>query len=299
MLTSHNPRLAALFMLLASILLAGTTLLAKALGTTVLGDPLHPLQISQGRFLFAFVAINAAVLTLRFRLRRPAWRLHLGRTSLGWLGVTLMFASVAYIPLADATAITFLNPVFAMLLAIPLLGERVGPWRWSAAVVALLGAVLLLRPTPASFQPAALLALSAALVIGAELIFIKKLADREAPLQVLWFNNLLGVAIASLAVIPVWQMPSPEQWGALIGLGVMMAGAQACFVNGMARADASFAAPFSYSTLIFASGYDFLVFRQLPDFVTVLGAGIILSGAALLAWREGRPRVKTPDKRAA
>ena len=132
-----------------------------------------------------------------------------------------------------------------------------------------------------------------------KLIFIKKLADREAPLQVLWFNNLLGVAIASLAVIPVWQMPSPEQWGALIGLGVMMAGAQACFVNGMARADASFAAPFSYSTLIFASGYDFLVFRQLPDFVTVLGAGIILSGAALLAWREGRPRVKTPDKRAA
>ena len=67
--------------------------------------------------------------------RKPHWRLHIARTSFGWAGVTLMFASVAYIPLADATAISFLNPVFGMMLAIPLLGEKVGRVRWSAAVL--------------------------------------------------------------------------------------------------------------------------------------------------------------------
>jgi len=286
----HNPALAAIFILVATTFIAGTMLLAKALGTDLLGEPLHPLQISHGRFVFAFVAISSVVAVLRPQLTRPNWGLHIGRTSFGWAGVSLMFASVAFIPLADATAITFLNPVFAMMLAIPLLGEKVGPWRWGAAVVALVGAMVLLRPTPASFQPAALLALAAAMVMGLELIFIKKLANQEPPLQVLLINNAIGLVIASAAVLPLWQMPSPAQWAALAALGLLMACAQACFINGMARADASFVAPFSYATLIFAAAYDFLGFGVVPDAVTVLGAVIILTGAAVLAWREGRQR---------
>lgn len=293
--TPQNPRLAASLILIATIFLAATTLLAKALGTETLGPALHPMQVSFGRFFFAFIAISSAVAVLRFKLQRPLWRLHLGRTSCGWLGITLMFAAVAHIPLADATAITFLNPVFAMLLAIPLLKESVGPWRWAAAGIAFIGAMILLRPTPDSFQPAALLALAAAMVIGLELIFIKKLSGRERPLQVLWFNNALGMTIASLAVLPVWQMPTLEQWGALAALGTLMACAQACFVNGMARGDASFVAPFSYATLIFATLYDFVGFGQIPDRVTVLGACVILTGAAVLAWREGRRRPELQD----
>ncbi|UWQ38359.1 DMT family transporter [Leisingera aquaemixtae] len=295
--TAENPPLAAALILAATTFIAGTTLMAKALGTDLLGEPLHPLQISHGRFLFAFMAISTTVLILRPKFTRPHWGYHIGRTSFGWAGVTLMFASVAYIPLADATAITFLNPVFGMLLAIPLLGERVGPWRWGAALIAMTGAMILLRPTPASFQPAALLALGAAAVMGLELIFIKKLAGREAPLQILWVNNLLGLAIASCAVLPVWQMPSPAQWAALAALGLLMACAQACFINGMARADASFVAPFSYATLVFAALYDFLGFGAVPDAISVLGACIILAGAAVLAWREGR--VRPPAGRAA
>ncbi|MEP2717462.1 DMT family transporter [Pseudophaeobacter sp.] len=290
--TPQNPPLAAALIIIATVFIAATTLLAKALGTDALGEALHPMQVSQGRFLFAFISISMVVAALRFKLQRPAWRLHIGRTSCGWLGITLMFASVAHIPLADATAIAFLNPVFGMLLAIPLLSERVGPWRWGAAGVALVGAMILLRPTPDSFQPAALLALSAAMIMGLELIFIKKLAGRERPLQVLWFNNALGMAIATVAVLPVWQMPSLAQWGALAALGTLMACAQACFVNGMARADASFVAPFSYATLIFATLYDFLGFGVVPDVVTVVGAGVILTGAAVLAWREGRQKPK-------
>lgn len=289
-LAPQNPALAAALISLATVFIAATTLLAKALGTETLGPALHPMQVSQGRFLFAFMAVSSAVVLLRFRLQTPHWGIHLGRTSCGWLGITLMFAAVAHIPLADATAITFLNPVFAMMLAIPLLGERVGPWRWGSALLAMVGAMILLRPTPESFQIAALLALGAALVFGLELIFIKKLAGREHPLQVLWFNNALGVVISTLAVLPVWQVPTPMQWAALIGLGVLMACAQACFVNGMARADASFVAPFSYGTLVFATLYDFLGFGAIPDLVTLVGACIILTSAAILAWRETRPK---------
>lgn len=284
----QNPTLAAALIFTASAFIAGTTLLAKALGTGALGPVLHPMQISHGRFLFAFVVIATTIAILRPPLQRPHWGLHIGRTTFGWTGVTLMFASVAYIPMADATAISFLNPVFAMVLAIPLLGERVGPWRWGAATVALMGALILLRPTPDSFQPAALMALTAAMMMGMELIFIKKLSSRESPFQILLVNNTMGVGIATLAVLPVWQMPTPEQWAALAGIGLLMACAQACFVNGMARADASFVAPFSYATLIFAALYDLIGFDVIPDAISLTGAAIILSGALVLAWREGR-----------
>ncbi|MTI00537.1 DMT family transporter [Roseibium sp. RKSG952] len=287
---SHNPALAAILIFAASALIAGTTLLAKALGTDTLGPALHPMQISHGRFMFAFLVIISAVAILRPPLRRPHWGLHIGRTTFGWTGITLMFASVAYIPIADATAISFLNPVFAMVLAIPLLKEGVGPWRWLAAAVALTGALILLRPTPDSFQPAALLALSAAAVIGMELIFIKKLSGKEIPIQILLVNNSMGLAIATVAVVTVWEPPTPEQWAALAGIGVLMACAQACFVNGMARADASFVAPISYATLIFAAFYDFAVFEVVPDIVSVIGSSIILTGALILVWREARAR---------
>lgn len=291
-IATPNPRLAACLTLAASAFVAGTTLLAKVLGTGVLGSEMHALQISHGRFLFALMTIGVSVLVLRPEFTRPHLKLHVGRSALGWGGVTFMFAAAAFIPLSDATAISFLNPVFGMMLAIPLLGEKVGKWRWLAAVVALIGATILTRPGTGSIQAGALLALGSALLLGAELILIKLLAGREKPIQVLLINNLIGLCIATAAVLFVWQMPTPAQWVALIGIGVLMAGAQACFVNAMARADASFVAPFFYAALVFAALYDAVIFGVIPDWVSVVGAVTILTGAALLAWREGLARMR-------
>ena len=74
----------------------------------------------------------------------------------------------------------------------------------------------------------------------------------------------------------------------MAALGVLMAGAQACFVNAMARADASLVTPFSYLTLVFAVIYDFALFGVFPDWISWIGAGVILLSAAVLAWRETR-----------
>ena len=289
----QNPALAALLTLLASALAAGTTLLAKALGTGALGPEMHALQITHGRFVFALMAIGAVAAVVRLRPRKPNLAMHAARSALGWGGVTLMFAAAAFIPLSDATAISFLNPVFAMMLAVPLLGERVGPVRWSAAAIALAGAAVLTRPGADAIEFGAVLALIAAVIMGAEVILIKRLSGREAPLQILLVNNMFGVAIATVAAVFVWQWPTGTQWAALAGIGFLMAGAQACFVNAMARADASFVVPFFYATLVFAALYDGLVFGVMPDAVSITGAVIILSGAGLLAWREGRLRRAT------
>ncbi|MEP4198904.1 MAG: DMT family transporter [Aliishimia sp.] len=289
---AHNPALAAGLILTATAFIAASTLLAKALGTgrlgaIQLGDPMPVFMISFGRYVFAFILISLTAAALRHPVKNIHWPLHAGRTLFGWCGVTLMFAVVTFIPMSDATAISFLNPVFCMILAIPLLGEKVGRWRWSAAFIALLGALILLRPTPDSFQPLALLALGAAMALGAEMILMKRLSRREGPLQILLINNLFGVIIASISASFVWQTPNAAQWLVMAGVGASMATAQTCFVNAMARADASFVAPFGYATLVFAALYDGVVYGVIPDSISIAGAVVILAGAALLAWREG------------
>ncbi|WP_370630830.1 DMT family transporter [Maritimibacter sp. DP1N21-5] len=285
---AHNPLASAAFMLTAAALIAGCTLLAKVAGSGPNG--LHALQISHGRFLFAFLGIAAANLLLRPRYSRPAWGLHAARSFFGWGGISLTFAAIQFIPLADATAISFLNPVVAMLLAIPLLGEKVGPWRWLAVVIAVVGGAILLRPGSGVVETGALIALAAAISMGIEITIIKLLTGREGPLQILLINNGFGLIFATLAVLAfgVWQWPTPTQWAVLAGIGTLMALAQACFIQSMRRADASFASPFFYATLVFAALYDGVFFGVWPDMNSAVGAAVILAGGGLLAWREGR-----------
>ncbi|MFY0596494.1 MAG: DMT family transporter [Cognatishimia sp.] len=289
----QKPILAAALTILASSFVAGTTLLAKALGTDALGTPLHALQVSQGRFLFAFVAISTAVAILRPKFSRPAFGTHVLRSTLGWGGVTLMFAAAAFIPLSDATAISFLNPVFGMLFAIPFLGEKVGPWRWLSAAIAITGAIILMRPTSGVLEFGALVALAGALLLGIEVTVIKKLTNLEGPLQILWINNLIGLVISTAAASMVWIWPNPLQWAALTGVGLLMAAAQSCFVNAVRLGDASFVAPFFYTTLVFAALYDGVIFGVIPDSTSFLGSALILLSAAVLAWRETKRRAVT------
>ena len=169
-----------------------------------------------------------------------------------------------------------------MFIAIPFLHERIGRLRWFAALISFMGALILLRPGLESFQWAAFFAFGAALCFGFESILIKKLSHTESPLQILTLNNIIG-CILSLAVASlVWTNPNSTQWFQLAALGVIMVSAQALFIQSMKRSDASYALPFLYITLVFASVYDYFIFTTHPDWVSVLGAMTIVSGALLL-----------------
>lgn len=275
-------------MLAASALVAGTSLLAKALGTTTLGPALNPFQITFGRYIFALTALVVATAILRPRFTKPALWFHFWRASAGSTGVTCMFAAAALIPLADATAISMLNPIIAMVLAIPLLKETVGPRRWLAAGLSIIGALLLIRPGFSSFQPAALIALLAAVILAVEIIFVKLLSGREGTIQILLFSNSFGTLFAGSIALFVWIAPTHQQWLALVGIGLLMVSAQALFLFAIRRGDASFVAPLFYATLIFAALYDLIIFEARPTALSLTGAGIIILGAIIIAWSEKR-----------
>ena len=287
---THKLAFTVMLMLAASALVAGTSLLAKTLGTDVFGPALNPFQITAGRYVFALIALVIATLIFRPTFTRPALRLHIGRAFAGTLGVTCMFAAATLIPLADATAISMLNPIIAMVLAIPLLGESVGPRRWAAAALSVIGAILLIRPGASSFHPAALIALLAALVLAVEIIIVKLLSRREGTLQILLFSNGIGTVLSCTAAMFVWLWPTPMQWLGLVGIGLLMVGAQSLFLLAIRRGDASFVAPLFYATLVFAAFYDLAIFGVIPSTLSMAGSGIIIVGALLMAWSERRRR---------
>lgn len=287
----RSPLVAVGLMLAACACIAATTLMAKALGRGIGGEPLHPLQVSAGRFAFALLTLAPILAWARPSLAGAAWPVHIGRTLCGWAAVSTMFAAAAAMRLADATAISFLSPMVAMVLAIPLLGERVGPWRWGAAAVALLGALVLIRPGAQAFQPMALVALASAAFMGMETVLIKRLTggrDRagEPALRILAINNSIGAAVAIAAASFVWLWPSPTQWVLLAAIGAVMVTAQSLFIQAMRRGDASFVVPFFYATLVFAAGYDLVAFGEIPTAHSLAGAVLIVAGAVVLAWRE-------------
>jgi len=290
-------------MLLCTFLVSGTTLLAKVLGSGALGQSIHPLMISQARFLVGFATV-AAFLSLRKASGRKPWapgtppklRLHMARTLLGWMAGALMFAAAAKMPLADASALTFISPVATMFFAMPLLGERPGPVRWAAAGIALFGAVVLLRPGAGVIQPAALLALGSAAAMGLEAIAVKRLATSEPPGRTMLINNGMGAVVSSVAAVPFFLWPETSaHWLALAGMGVVMVSAQILLLRANQIADVSFVVPFFYLTLVWAALFDILVFDVWPDWVSILGAAIIVFGGLLLTWREMRARRPRPN----
>lgn len=290
---SVSPRVQGLLLMLcAAALIAVTSLMAKALGRGLGGVELHPAQISAGRFCFAFATLIPILCWLRPGFRGAPWRVHIGRSFFGWIGVSFLFAAAAQMPLAEANAISFLSPIVAMALSIPFLGEKVGPKRWSAAALSLFGAMVLTRPGTDAFQPAAVLALLSACFMGIEVIFIKKLSNGEPPLRILAINNGIGAGISFAVAVFFWTAPSPLQWFLLIALGMTMLTAQFCFILSMKRADASFVVPLLYATPVFAALYDFAVFDQPLTALSAIGIAIIITGAFILVRRERAAKLR-------
>ncbi|MGH1490219.1 MAG: DMT family transporter [Acidimicrobiales bacterium] len=279
----------------ATALVAATSLIAKALGTGVgagsIGDELPALQISAGRFIFALAGLLPYLAFHWPGTANLPLRLHSGRVLCGWSGGAFLFAASSKLPLGDANAISFLAPVVTMALSILFLKERVGRGRWAAASIALFGALVLSGPGTSTFQPAAGLALASAVLIGAELVFIKHLSGIEAPVRILAMSNGLGLLISVPISLLVWIAPQPWQWALLALLGLCMLSAQVLFIQANRRSDASYLAPIFYTASLFAALYDYIFFDEPLTGTSAIGIALIITGAALLTWRGSESQV--------
>ena len=280
-------RLPIIFVLLASFFFASSTFVAKMAGVGFFGSPIHPLQVTHSRFVFGLITVLIMFLLFdREKFARPNFCLHIARATFGFLGVSIMFSGVVYLPASDAISLSFMNPIFAMFFATILLGEQVGKYRWFGAFCAFIGAVILLRPEGWQANPIALMCIAGAAALGLEIVIIKILSGREKPLQILVISNAIGSVIATAPLLFIGAVPQSTQWFALIAVGALMAFGQLLFLLAILRAEASLVAPYIYTTLLFVMALDFAVLGVRPDFWSLAGAGIISCSGIFISYRD-------------
>jgi len=279
-----KPRAAAAWMLLAGLLFAGMDA-----GMKWISGDYSPFQVAVLRSVSALPLV-ALWIVLRGKagtLLRVHWPLHLLR---GVLGVGMMAGFVyglARMPLSTAYTIVFVAPLLVTALAVPFLGEKVGPRRWIAIVVGLLGVIVVLRPTGEGVATmAGMVVLLAALCYSIAAITVRKLALRDSPeAMVFWFLALLAVFAGAVAAFD-WRPVQPGHLGVIAVVGLTGALGQVALTHAFRLGEASQIAPLEYAALVWVVLLDLVLWQALPDRMTWLGAAIIIASGLYLIRRE-------------
>ena len=200
------------------------------------------------------------------------------------------FVAVGYLQLAQTSAIGFSNALWVCALSPLLLGERVGLRRWIAVVVGFIGVLIIIRPGTMSFHWAMLLSLVNALSTALYQIATRKVGAEDRALTSLFYVSLVGtIAAAPLAPIE-WAMPSAVQWVLLALMGFYGMFGHYMLIQAHRLSPAPLLAPYVYTQIIWMTLIGFVVFGDVPDAMTVIGAGIVVATGLYVFYREGQVR---------
>jgi len=213
---------------------------------------------------------------------------HFWRTFMGTASMVLGFYAVSMLPLADATALGFSQPLFSVCVATLIVGEKVRWRRWSATIVGFIGVLVMVRPGAGSLQPGALVALTNALTVALSILLVKRLSDSETPLMILTQFAIWSTLLLVVPAIWVWRWPDAWGWVLAVGVSASATIGQYFWVQAFKAGEMSAVAPFEYLRLPFAVFMGWLVFGQMPEIWTYVGAAIVIASALYIAQREAQ-----------
>lgn len=250
---------------------------------------MHPFQVTFFYNLFTIGIIVPLVLrsgvnilrTRRHGLMFLRAVVHLSSMLLFFFGLTLM-------PLATASALTFLAPLFAVLLAALFLKEGFTPRRIIALLAGFAGMLVIVRPDPASFDTNAILLVGAALLWGAVIVIVKVLSRTESSSTITVWMALMMAPLAALPAIPFWTDPGLYQLAWLALAGILGAFAQWAMTQALKIGTTTAVMPIDFLRLVWGAMIGFAIFEEIPDAFTWLGGIIIFGSSVWLTWREQR-----------
>ena len=270
------------------------------------GYALH--QVVLIRTVIGMIFLLAVILPLSggwraLRTRRPG--MHLLR------GICVVFANMTFflglatLPLAEGVAIFFIAPLLITVMSVIFLHERVGPYRWAAVAIGMVGVIVVLRPGSAAFQPASLLPVAAAFGYAALHMLTRHIGKTETTvalsysIQVTFVCVTLGLGLfmgdgrfatgtnPSLDFLfRAWRIPAMEDWWVLLLLGVTSALGGFFISHAYRISEAAVVAPFEYLALPLSVLWGVMVFADWPDGRTYLGIALILAAGLTIIWRE-------------
>jgi drug/metabolite transporter (DMT)-like permease len=279
----------------AVALMIFATLCAAVMSAMIRGlsSTLHPFEIAFFRNLVGVLMLSPLLLGGRLRMLktgRPG--LHAIRAASTLVAMLTLYTALAMSPLALVTALNFTAPLFTALLAILLLGEKVGRARVTALLVGFGGTLVILRPGFEAVSVGALLVLISSLAWASTLTAIKELGRDESSLTVTAIGLLLVTPLSVVPALFYWVTPTWEQAGWLVAIGVVGTSGQWAIAQAFRQADATAVLPLDFLRLVWASALGIIVFAEWPSAWTWIGAGVIVASTTYLGVRENRRQVE-------
>jgi drug/metabolite transporter (DMT)-like permease len=245
--------------------------------------------------LFAAVVLRpwrdlAAYVTHRPVVQTARALFLLGSTSLN-------FIAIQYLQLSETVSITFAMPLIVTAFAGPVLGEWAGPRRWAAVIVGFVGVIVVVHPSPATFQPAALLSVCAAFCNAGYALTTRSLSATDSSEGMLIYGSLLATILLAPPIPFVAVMP--PTWlvaGALVMTGLMGGIGHWWLILANRYAPATVLAPFNYTQIVWMVLSGYLAFGDIPDATTLIGAAIIIASGLYILYRDQVHRDRRSDK---
>ena len=282
-MTRNDQAAAVLLMLAATTMMPVMDTLSKLLSASY-----NPVQIAWVRYTLHAVLSLPIVYFVYGQIALP-------RRNVGWhvlRGLSLSVITILYVmalermPLANAVAIMFINPLIITALSPWVLGERVGPRRWAAVLVGFGGAVLVIRPGLDFAPVGTAYAVSSAVGYAGYILLTKRLSASTRPLIMLFLLGALGMAGATVAVPFVWRPVAFEDLPLLAGIGFLSVAIHLLVILAYARAEASAITPFTYFQIIGGTVLGLMVFGDFPRPQVLVGIALIIGCGIYIAWRE-------------
>jgi drug/metabolite transporter (DMT)-like permease len=277
------PGRAIIYMLAASFLIV-------VLDTAVkwLAKGYSPLQIGFLRYLVGLVI--AAGIARRVgglaTLRTRRFAGHLVRSALNLTTMLTFYYALRLLPLADTIAIGFAAPLFTTALSGPVLKERVGVRRWAAVMLGFFGVLLIVQPSSHGINLGAVLALISSLCWSLTQITSRQLSATEPSHTILFYYSVVIVVVLGVAMPTVWITPRGLDWLWFLVCGLAGSFGQFCYNQAFRYGEASMVAPLDYTGLVWATLMGFIVFGDLPTWLILGGAGVIICSSLYIARRE-------------
>jgi drug/metabolite transporter (DMT)-like permease len=246
-------------------------------------------QVTWGRFFFASLAAivvcgrNLPNLAISHAPLKQIIR------SIFLMATTGLFnAGIVSVPLATGTTIMFMSPILVTLLSIVILGEHVGIRRWAGIVVGFAGALIVIqfwKTGVEGLNHGSLILLAAALTNASYQIATRQLRADD-PLTSLLFTAAAGAFVTTILLPWHWTSPDIKGWGLLVATGIAGCAGHLCLIKAFQAAPASVVAPFSYSSLVWAILFGFVIWGDFPNNSTLLGGALIISSGLYIFLRE-------------
>ena len=279
-----RPVVGVALMLVAMAILPFIDVIAKKLGQA--GMPI--LIVVWARALFGgLMTLPFAMQAEGIRAFRPAQPLRqLARAVLLFGATFLFFQSLKNLPIADALAIFFVNPLVIVVLSALALREHVGPRRWAAVAVGFAGTLVIIRPGIVEVNAGTLYALGAGVALGSYFVMTRAMAGVANAMVLTFQTSAIGAALMTLALPFVWVSPNPGQWAMLAALGLIATLGHVLITKAYVHAEASLLAPLAFTEIVMATVLGYAFFGDLPDRWTVLGVSILIASAVYISVRE-------------